>query len=101
MPWKEFLLESKNNKAKDINFVIFPSKRGGFNIYAVPLEIGSFENRKSMPKAWRGLRDSKLQQVTGIKTALFCHNAGFIATCKTKEDAIEFTKLAENFKNET
>ena len=80
MPWKEFLLESKNNKAKDINFVIFPSKRGGFNIYAVPLEIGSFENRKSMPKAWRGLRDSKLQQVTGIKTALFCHNAGFIAT---------------------
>ena len=96
MPWKEFLLESKINKAKDINFVIFPSKRGGFNIYAVPKEIGSFENRKSMPKAWRGLRDNKLQEVTGIKTALFCHNAGFIATSKTKEDALKLAKLADS-----
>ncbi len=96
MPWKEFLLESKIEKAKDIIFVVFPSKRGGFNIYAVPLEIGSFENRKLFPIKWRGLREEKLQEVTGIKTAMFCHNAGFIATCQTKEDAIKLAKLACN-----
>ncbi len=96
MPWKEFLLESKNNKAKEINFVIFPSNREGFNIYAVPKEIGNFENRKSMPKEWRGLRDKELQQVTGIKTAVFCHNAGFIATCKEKKDALKLAKLADS-----
>lgn len=89
MPWKEFLLQSENKKAKDINFVIFPSKRGGYNVYAVPKEIGSFENRKSLPFAWRGLREEELQKVTGIKTARFCHNAGFIASSETKEDAIQ------------
>lgn len=96
MPWKEFLLESKLEKAKDIKFVIFPSKRGGFNVYAVPVEIGSFENRKSMPIKWRGLKDKELQNVTEIKTALFCHNAGFIASCKIKEDAIKLAKMAIN-----
>ena len=94
MPWKEFLLESKEKKAKDIKFVIFPSKRGGFNVYAVPVEIGSFENRKLMPIKWRGLKDKDLQNITGIKTALFCHNAGFIASCKIKEDAIKLAKMA-------
>ena len=41
MPWKEFLLE--NEKGKDILFVVFPSNRGGYNVYAVPKELGSFE----------------------------------------------------------
>lgn len=88
VPWKEFIVNSENEKAKDINFVVFPSKRGGYNIYAVPIEIGSFENRKSLPQSWRGKRDEELQRVTGVKTARFCHNAGFICSCETMEDAI-------------
>ena len=94
VPWKEFLLESENKKAKEINYVIFPSKRGGYNVYAVPVQIGSFENRKTLPKEWRGLRDEKLQNVTGIKSARFCHNAGFICSSDEKEDAIELAKIA-------
>lgn len=96
MPWKEFLLESKNEKAKDINFVVFPSKRGGYNVYAVPKEIGSFENRKSLPLEWRGLRDEELQKVTGAKSARFCHNAGFICSTETKEDAIKLALKANS-----
>ena len=88
VPWKEFIVNSENEKAKDINFVVFPSKRGGYNVYAVPIEIGSFENRKSLPQSWRGKRDEELQRVTGVKTARFCHNAGFICSCETIEDAI-------------
>ena len=94
VPWKEFVLESENPKAKDINYVIFPSKRGGYNVYAVPVQIGSFENRKTMPKEWRGLRDENLQKVTGIKSARFCHNAGFICSCEEKQDAIKLAKMA-------
>ena len=94
MPWKEFLLSSNNLKAKDINYVIFPSNRGGYTIYAVPVEIGSFENRKSFPKEWRGLIDKKLQDVTDVKTARFCHNAGFICTAETLEDATKLAKKA-------
>lgn len=93
-PWREFLLESKCEKAKKINFVVFPSKRGGFNVYAVPQEIGSFENRKDLPQEWAGLRDEKLQKATGVKTARFCHNGRFICSAEEKEDAIKLAKLA-------
>lgn len=93
-PWKEFLLNSKNEKAKEINFVVFPSSRGGYNVYSVPLEIGSFENRKSLPIEWRGLRDNDLQNATGVKKARFCHNAGFICSADDKESALELAFLA-------
>lgn len=94
VPWKEFLLESKEEQAKNINFVIFPSKRGGYNVYAVPKKIGSFENRKDLPESWRGLRDYDLQNITGVKTARFCHNAGFICCAEKKEDIIKLAYLA-------
>lgn len=101
MPWKEFILESKSKKAKDILFVVFPSNRGGYNVYAVPKEAGSFENRKSFPKEWAGLRDEKLQKITGVNSAAFCHIACFICTAKTKDDAIKLANLAiENEKGE-
>ena len=88
IPWKEFLLNSEQEKAKQINYVVFPSNRGGYNVYAVPLEIGSFENRKTLPQSWRGKRDKELQEITGVKTARFCHNAGFLCCSETMEDAI-------------
>ena len=94
MPWREFLLHSENKKAKDINFVVFPSKRGGYNVYAVPIEIGSFENRKSLPIDWRGLRDEELQKVTGVKSARFCHNGGFICSADDFEDALTLANMA-------
>ena len=94
VPWKDFIVNSEKEKAKNINFVVFPSKRGGYNVYAVPVEIGSFENRKSLPQSWRGKRDEELQKVTGVKTARFCHNAGFICSCETMEDAISLAYKA-------
>lgn len=94
LPWKEFVVNSEKEKAKDIDFVVFPSKRGGYNIYAVPVEIGSFENRKLLPESWRGKRDEELQEITGVKTARFCHNAGFICSCDIFEDAITLAHLA-------
>ena len=95
MPWKDFVLESLNPKAQKINFVVFPSKRGGYNVYAVPKEKGSFENRKSLPEEWRGLRNENLQKVTGVKTARFCHNAGFICSSEEREDAIKLASMAQ------
>lgn len=94
LPWKEFLLESEEKKAKDIKFVVFPSKRGGYNVYAVPKQLGSFENRKNLPEAWRGLRDEKLQRVTGVKTARFCHNGGFICSADEFQDALILAQIA-------
>ena len=42
MPWKDILIESKNPKATEILYVIFPSNRDGYNVYCVPKEIRKF-----------------------------------------------------------
>lgn len=94
LPWKEFLLESDSSKAKLINFVIFPSNRGGYNIYTVPEKLGSFSSRKLFPKEWAGLKDKELQKVTTVETARFCHNKCFICAVDTKEDALKLAKIA-------
>ncbi len=94
IPWKENLIESKNPKAKEILFVVFPSNRGGYNVYTVPVEVGSFQSRKLLPESWAGLQDSNLKDVTGVKGAIFCHNARFICSAETKEDAITLAKIA-------
>ena len=96
LPWKEFLLESDSSKAKLINFVIFPSNRGGYNIYTVPEKLGSFTSRKLFPKEWAGLKDKELQKVTTVETARFCHNKCFICAVDTKEDALKLAKIANN-----
>lgn len=96
LPWKEILLESDNEKAKLINFAVFPSNRGGYNVYTVPVQVGSFESRKLLPEEWAGLRDEKLQKVTNVKTASFCHNKRFICVAGTKEDALKLAKMANN-----
>lgn len=95
-PWKEFLLKKEDKKATDILFVIFPSNRGGYSISAVSKELNTFENRKDFPKDWAGLKDKELQEVTGVDSAIFCHNNRFIASAKTKEDAYKLAILAIN-----
>lgn len=93
-PWTEFLLNSNNEKARDILFVIFPSNRGGFTIRCVPKELKTFENRKDFPEEWAGLKDKELQKVTGVEGAIFCHNNRFIVGAKTREDAEKLALLA-------
>lgn len=94
MPYQEFILESKNKKAKNILYVIFKSNRKGYTIRAVTKKMGSFESRKKFPKEWAGLRNEDLQKVTGVKTATFCHNAGFICVADELNDAIKLAKIA-------
>lgn len=94
MPWKEFLLDSESQKSKSILFVVFPSNRGGYNVYSVPKELGSFESRKLFPIEWAGLKDEELQRISGISTATFCHTNRFICATETKEDALKIAEIA-------
>lgn len=96
MPWKEIVLTSKNEKAKDILYAVFPSKRGGYNIVATPLELNSFSVKKPFPKNWAGLENNKLQEVSGVNTITFCHKGLFICACKTYDDALKIAKIAVN-----
>lgn len=94
VPWQEFIFSSESEKADDVQFVVFPSNRGGYNWQCVPDVLGGFGQRKSVPNEWKGLRGLELQEVTGIATASFCHPAGFIGGAETLEDAMAIAKLA-------
>ena len=94
VPWDMPIFNSENEKAADIQFVVFPSNRGGYNWQCVPDAPGSFGQRKSVPESWRGLRGEDLQKETGVATASFCHPAGFIGGADTLEDAITLARLA-------
>lgn len=94
IPWQDFILLSQNKKAADILFVVYPSNRGGYNWQCVPDAIGSFGQRKSVPDEWKGLSGTKLQEITGIQTASFCHPNGFIGGADNLCDAIAIAKIA-------
>ncbi|KAF8755255.1 Metal-dependent protein hydrolase [Rhizoctonia solani] len=89
-PWKEHLfeLESSLNVSEEQKpiYVLYPDETGGnWRIQAVPISPDSFESRKALPEIWRGVRDSQLDDVTGIPGGIFVHASGFIGGNKTKE----------------
>lgn len=97
MPYQDFVINSQNPKAQNILYAIYPSNRGGFGIQAIQKSVNTFENRKPFPEPWAGLRDLELQNVTGVKTARFCHNARFLTTVENLDDAIEIARKAINY----
>lgn len=94
MPWKDIVLSSSNPKARDILYAIFPSKRGGYNIVATPIEPGSFIVKKPFPNNWAGMEGEELRKISGIGTITFCHKGLFICACKTLEDALKIAEIA-------
>lgn len=96
VPWEDQIFNSENPKAKDILYVIFPSKRGGYMWQCVPYELGCFGQRKPVPVEWKGLRDKEIQEATGVTTATFCHSAGFCGGAETLEDAVAIARIAVN-----
>ena len=46
------------------------------------------KSRKLFPDQWLGLRDGDLAFVSGLKSAFFCSDQGYIAGFWEKEDAI-------------
>ena len=96
LPWNDHLLDSKNPKAKNVLYCIFPSDREGYIVQAICNSTNSLDVRKRFPKDWWGLNRKDLPYRTNIKTALFCHPKGFIAGAKTLDDAIKMAHLAIN-----
>jgi len=89
-PWKTTV----HKTSKDALFVVYPSQDSQWRIQTVPVEPGSFEDRKSLPQAWAGLSDTALQEVTGIEDAMFCHNGLFIAGSKSFESTMKMAAIA-------
>lgn len=89
-PWKRTV----HALSEDALYMVYPSQTGQWRIQTVPVEPGSFEDRKSLPKQWAGLSDKALQEVTGIDDAMFCHNGLFIAGAESFESTMKMASIA-------
>ncbi|KAG9248118.1 metal-dependent protein hydrolase [Calycina marina] len=99
VPWKDHLydLESQSKGAGEVVYVLYPERQTSdskWRIQAVPVNKDSFESRKPLPEAWRGVRDDKLDEVTGIPGGVFVHAAGFIGGNNTFDGALSMAKKA-------
>ncbi len=89
-PWKTTVLKT----SEEALFMVYPSQTGQWRIQTVPVELGSFEDRKKLPAPWAGLSDQELQDVTGLDDAMFCHNGLFIAGCASFENTMKMAEMA-------
>lgn len=74
MPWQNVICQTD-----DVKFVIYPSNRGGYNLQAVPIELGR-----------RGLRIPIPTDLPEIYPGecTFVHQAGFLASFESAECAL-------------
>jgi uncharacterized UPF0160 family protein len=89
-PWKTTV----HKLSEEALYMIYPSETGQWRIQTVPVEPGSFEDKRPLPKTWAGLSDKELQQVSGIDDAMFCHNGLFIAGAKSFESTMKMAAIA-------
>jgi len=89
-PWKRTV----HALSTEALYMVYPSGSGPWRIQTVPVEPGSFDDRKPLPTAWAGLSDQDLQEVTGIEDAMFCHNGLFIAGTQSFESTMKMAAMA-------
>jgi len=89
-PWKRTV----HALSTEALYMVYPSGSGPWRIQTVPVEPGSFEDRKPLPKTWAGLSDQALKDVTGIDDAMFCHNGLFIAGAESFESTMKMASIA-------
>ena len=65
-----------------------------WRISAVPVSLDRFGDRKSLPEAWRGVRDQELSKISGIDGCIFVHASGFTGGNKTYDGALAMAKAA-------
>ncbi len=89
-PWKR-TVHALSNEAL---YMVYPSQSGQWRIQTVPVEPGSFEDRKPLPQSWAGLSGDELKAVTGIDDAMFCHNGLFIAGAESFASTMNMAVIA-------
>ena len=99
VPWKDHLysLEASRPSEEKVTYVLYPEgphEGAKWRIQAVSVTKESFDSRKPLLEAWRGFRDEKLDEVTGIDGCVFVHASGFIGGNKTFEGAMKMALRA-------
>lgn len=93
VPWHDWFFDSQNKKASDIWFVVYPSRRGGYNFQGIPTKPGEGDQRKAIPRNWRGVPKEQLRKITGVNDANFVHIAGYLGGAESFEGAMKMAKM--------
>ncbi|XP_064634503.1 MYG1 exonuclease-like [Lineus longissimus] len=93
-PWKDhlFTMEEELNIKPTIKFVLYSDTNGKWRVQCVPEMLGSFNNRLSLMEEWKGIRDEKLSEISGIPGCVFVHANGFIGGNNTYEGVLEMSR---------
>jgi len=99
-PWKEHLyqLEAAAGSEEEVLYAIYADSNGSWRVHAVGVQGEGFKSRLPLPESWRGIRDEKLSELTGIPECIFVHATGFIGGNKTEEGALEMARQAIQMK---
>lgn len=81
-------------KTKFLFVIEFSKSTKTWYVNAVSSKEGSFERRAYLPSNWAGLENEKLQNISGIRGAVFCHIGLHFAVTKTRADAIKMVDIA-------
>lgn len=93
VPWQEVVVE----EGEGIEFVLFPTRSGDFGLQTVPVEVGSFTARKSLPESWAVGNDvSNINESLNVKDTVFSHVGRFFACWKTRKSAIIAAEFLTN-----
>lgn len=96
--WKSHLFDLEKERgiagAEQPLYVVYPDEANKWRVQAVPVSLESFESRKALPEAWRGIRDDELSELSGIPGCIFVHQSGFIGGHQTKEGALAMASQA-------
>jgi uncharacterized UPF0160 family protein len=88
LEWQEAVIFERNVKV-----VIYPDDDNTWSVRTAMDDLEDYQtNRAFFPERWWGLREEELENVSGIKGAVFCINKGWFAVAKTKEAAMELAK---------
>jgi len=88
--WMKPIFSCENSDK--ILYAIYPKKNNWY-IKTIPVELGSFDSRKDLPKAWHGLNEDEFSKKANITDGVFCHHKGFICGTESYDSII---KLAES-----
>lgn len=89
--WEEAVVNQGN-----INCVVYPSLRHGWNVQLAPVHLGAFETKINVPKEWKGYKIESGEKAP-MNGMTFCHASGFITAFKEREQAVEAAKYLVEF----
>lgn len=88
------VLEYNNKNKNPIDFIVFSYNENGYALKCIPYSKEDiFSKRIPLPKKWAG-QNNKLPEISGIKSAIFCHNERFFAKTLELDDAIKMCYIA-------